>query len=143
MAYSLQSSHVVGALILFASSAAANADASLPQPADGGYNPGIVTAQRLDLPEQKNRPGAWVTAMDFPTEALRQERGGVVVTELTVGQDGAVTDCRVVVSSRFPPLDAKTCAVFKTRARYIPARDASGNPVPSAVTERLRWVIPN
>jgi protein TonB len=112
-------------------------------PEGSGFNPGVVTAQRMDLREQKPRQGAWVTAMDYPTEALQQERGSTVAVELSVDAEGRPTACRIVLSSKFAPLDARTCDVFRERARYVPARDATGNPAPGTTVERLRWVIPD
>lgn len=122
--------------------APALADSGSLAPADGGFNPGVVTAQWIDLPAERVRAGAWVTAMDYPTAALMNERSGTVVVELTVGSDGRASDCKVIKSSKFAPLDAQTCNVFVKRARYVPARDASGNPVQGTTIESLRWKIP-
>ena len=130
-------------IALMVNATVAFADSAMLIPADGGYNPGVVKAQRIDLPEQKSRPGAWITAMDYPADALREERGGTVIVELSVGSDGRVTGCRIVTSSKFAPLDARTCEVFRGRARYVAPRDSSGIPTQGLTVERVRWVIPN
>lgn len=116
----------------------------LPKPvvAVGGGNPGFVIAQRADLPEQPIVQGSWVSFLDYPNEALRQEVSGAVVMALSLNPTGHVENCRVVVSSKFEPLDRRSCKVLTERARYTPARSANGDAVPSTVIERIRWTIP-
>jgi hypothetical protein len=38
-------------------------------------------------------------------------------------------------------LDQHTCALYETRFRYLPARDASGNPVEITVHGTRSWYI--
>ncbi|MFM5931246.1 MAG: TonB family protein [Novosphingobium sp.] len=85
---------------------------------------------------------AWVTPNDYPTEALRTESSGKVVTALSLDQNGKVSACRIAVNSGTPSLDSKTCEVFTKRARFTPAQDQAGNPVTSTIVERVNWVIP-
>lgn len=101
-----------------------------------------VTAQRVGRPMPKGNMASWVTANDYPTEALRQELGGVVIVVLALDPAGTPEKCHVAVSSKVPVLDAQTCAVLMRRARYQPVNDASGNPLRAVTVERVRWLIP-
>jgi len=40
-------------------------------------------------------------------------------------------------------LDDATCRLYSQRARFTPARDADGNPIPAQRTDRYHWQIPN
>lgn len=110
-------------------------------------NPGSVFAQLLILPTPPDgsrlpvvprAPTDWIGSLDYPSEALRQERGGTVVVVLSVDPSGAVGDCRVVVTSQFAPLDEQTCKQMRARARY----PKSDSPTLRQAIERVRWVMP-
>ena len=89
-----------------------------------------------------SNPGEWVTTADYPGSALRELREGTTAFRLTVGLDGRVSGCQIISSSGSPALDETTCRVATMRARFDPARNAKGQPVIGAYTNRLRWVIP-
>lgn len=92
--------------------------------------------------QPRGDPAAWITADDYPAAALRQERTGVTTVAATIGVDGRLADCTVTTSSGSPDLDETTCRVLTYRARFTPARDAGGNPVPDRFTRRVRWSLP-
>lgn len=79
---------------------------------------------------------------DYPPEALAKRQQGLVVANLTVGVDGRVKDCAVILSSNSAALDRETCKDFENSARFSPARDESGAAVESHVLGRINWVIP-
>jgi periplasmic protein TonB len=85
---------------------------------------------------------SWIDIDDYPAAALRNEEQGLVMTILTIGVDGRVSDCRITFSSQSPALDAATCRLFRSRARYRPARDANGDPIAGQAREQVRWVLP-
>lgn len=87
-------------------------------------------------------PGAWVTTSDYPSEALREQREGVVGFRLTVGPDGRVSGCSVTATSGFAPLDEATCRLLSERATFRPGLDARGRPTASSYSSRVRWIIP-
>ncbi|WP_295636016.1 energy transducer TonB [Novosphingobium sp.] len=87
-------------------------------------------------------PGLWVTDNDYPTGALRRGEQGVTGFSVTVGPDGRVRDCVVTQSSGSQELDRATCAKVSARARFAPAKDASGSAVTSAYANTIRWDIP-
>jgi len=78
-------------------------------------------------PKSTNNFG--LTIADYPFAALRMGTQGRVIARLTIGTDGRVTECTVVASSGSPILDATTCRVALSRARFQPALDAAGRPV--------------
>jgi protein TonB len=52
-----------------------------------------------------------------------------------------VTNCSVTSSSGSSALDAATCRLLTSRARFTPARDSSGNPTTDTVSARIVWRI--
>ena len=52
-----------------------------------------------------------------------------VTTLLSIDQGGKVIDCRVIVSSRNPAIDNRTCDLIKKRMKYRPATDVFGDPM--------------
>jgi TonB family protein len=78
---------------------------------------------------------------DYPVEALRNGVEGVVTFRLQVGADGRVTGCTITRSSGSPILDSTTCRLLSARARFSPARNRKGRPVPDSVAARIVWRI--
>lgn len=84
----------------------------------------------------------WITAQDYPAEALSGNLEGRVAFILTVSPQGTVTDCRIVVSSGSVLLDETTCRLVSERAHFIPARDANEKPVAGGYSGSIRWALP-
>ena len=76
---------------------------------------------------------------DYPLEALRNEEQGTVTVRLQVGATGRVSSCTVTASSGSNSLDRTTCEILQRRARFAPATDSSGTPVPDVYTQRITW----
>lgn len=93
-------------------------------------------------PKPRGISGSWANANDYPSRALREEREGVTKFTLTVGPDGRATSCVVTGSSGSADLDATTCSLNMRRARFDPATDQNGGPVPSEWSSATRWEIP-
>lgn len=88
-------------------------------------------------------PGNWANTNDYPSRALQQELEGTTGFRVTVGPDGRVMDCAIVLSSGSSELDSATCTNVKRRARFEPARDTSGKPTTGSYSNRVRWQLPN
>jgi TonB family protein len=84
----------------------------------------------------------WIQTDDYPAAALRNEEQGLVMVVLQVGAEGRVLDCRITFSSGSTALDSTTCRIFRSRARYRPARNRAGDAVAAMVREQVRWVLP-
>ena len=79
---------------------------------------------------------------DYPAEAIRNRQQGTVSFRLTAGENGRVTGCVITGSSGSSLLDSTTCGILVSRARFKPATDASGKPVPDTFTGRIVWRLP-
>lgn len=88
-------------------------------------------------------PGAWVTADDYPSAALRAERVGRTAVLALVEANGRVSDCVVTSSSGHPDLDERTCTIVTRRGRYRPATDGEGTAVPSSHPYVVNWRLPD
>lgn len=99
-------------------------------------------APRLDQAAPARASGSLaglVSVDDYPSAALLAEEQGTTGFELKIGVDGRVTECVVTSSSGSSALDAATCRIMSSRARFTPARDSSGNPVSDSVQSRITW----
>jgi TonB family protein len=86
--------------------------------------------------------GAQALNEEYPTEALEKREQGIVLVDLTVGSNGRVSDCDVLVSPGFAALTAATCDAFRTRGRFKPAQDDRGRPMSSNLKAKVTWIIP-
>lgn len=84
---------------------------------------------------------SYISDGDYPSEALRLNQQGTVGFDLDVAEDGRVIYCHVTASSGSQLLDLRTCQVMLDRARFEPARDEQGNPVPDRISSRVTWRI--
>lgn len=84
-------------------------------------------------------PYALISHHDYPEEALRSSEEGRVRFRVDLDASGAVSGCTTVESSGSASLDAVSCRIMTTRARFHPATDASGEPVPSSFTSTIEW----
>jgi TonB family protein len=79
---------------------------------------------------------------NYPYEAARRDEQGVVYYRVDVGVNGRVTACEITRTSGSQKLDEGTCAVFRQRMIYDPARDAQGRPVPGEDRGHVTWHLP-
>jgi protein TonB len=118
--------------------------------------PGPVTQPKIEIPpppkpeprkvepaRAKANLGSYVSDADYPGTAVRAEEQGTTRFRLGVGADGRVTQCTVTQSSGSSSLDATTCRLMKSRARFTPARDGSGQPTGDSVSSAIKWVLPD
>lgn len=84
--------------------------------------------------------GSYFSTDDYPPSAATRGAEGVVRFELEIGLDGHVGKCNVTASSGDGALDAATCSILLGRARYSPARDADGQPVPGRDRGSVTWL---
>ncbi len=81
----------------------------------------------------------WIYTTDYPADALRDRRGGVVTVRLRVTREGEVDGCDIVRSSGHRDLDDISCMAMAMRGRYEPARNADGQRVASEVLRQIVW----
>lgn len=92
--------------------------------------------------EPDENPGRWVSASDYPREALADRAEGTTRFTLTIKADGSIKSCTVTSSSGFPVLDKQTCRSLESNASFRPALDEDGNPIESEWSSAVRWNIP-
>ncbi len=90
----------------------------------------------------RGNPSEWLSSDDYPPGAQRDNAEGTTGFRLEIGADGKVSGCTVTSSSGNADLDAQACRLLPRRARFTPAKDASGNGLPSTYSGRTRWILP-
>ncbi len=97
------------------------------------------------IPPQRARANlaSYFSADDYPAGALRSEAEGTARFRLTIGPDGRVAGCDITGSSGNTSLDQATCRILRSRARYTPARDSSGNPTSGSDSGSVTWRLPS
>jgi protein TonB len=98
--------------------------------------------KKVEPAKAKANLASYISDADYPASAIRNEEQGTTGFRLDVGPNGRVTECTVTSSSGSSTLDAATCRIMKSRARFTPATDSSGNKVSDSVSSRIRWVLP-
>lgn len=82
-----------------------------------------------------------VTPQDYPRVSLVNNEQGSVTVTLKIDPSGLVESCRIARSSGHVALDEQTCALFRARARFEPAKDRNGRPVRSSHTQQISWKL--
>ena len=119
----------IATLSLLASSVAGAQPWTVPKGDYGGAEP-----RNID---------SWFSYHDYPDAAVKAGEQGYVTVSFTIGTDGRMADCTVVRSSGYARLDAIPCKVLTKRARFKPAKDASGAPtVTHRTTSMSFWTKP-
>ncbi len=121
---------------------------AIPQPPTPVYVPAPPAppapppAPRVSQPKSAvgNLQGVF-TPDDYPESARDSDQQGTTSVVLTIGPNGRVSNCSVANSSGSSSLDAATCRVLRSRARFTPAQDSSGNPTTGTVRQPIRWVL--
>lgn len=107
-----------------------------------GLDPKRVTDVAVQA-EPIGSPASWVSPNDYPKEALRNRETGRVKVRFDIDSAGKITRCQVVTSSGSQSLDETTCERAGSRARFRPARDAAGKPVPAIRILTFMWLMPD
>lgn len=100
----------------------------------------IIAAPSAGAPVLLNRHEL-VTADDYPAVSVARDQEGAVTVRVNVDATGVVTDCAIAQSSGHPSLDAQTCALYRARALFEPARDDQGKPVAGDYVQKITWKL--
>jgi protein TonB len=90
----------------------------------------------------RGNPSAWMSDDDYPPSAIRDEAAGTAGYRLEVNEQGRVSGCTITQSTGNSALDATTCRLLTSRAKFTPGRDASGNSVGGIYPGRVTWRLP-
>jgi len=85
---------------------------------------------------------SYVSDNDYPPAVLRAGEQGLVAFALRIDRTGTPVGCSVLQTSGSVLLDMNTCRIMLARARFEPAKDASGRVVESAFRAKMRWAMP-
>jgi len=107
-----------------------------------GLDPKRMTDVQIPA-EPIGSPASWVSPNDYPKEARRNREMGRVKVRLDIDDAGKIAGCHVVMSSGSKSLDETTCERAGSRARFRPARDASGKAIPTIRIMTFMWLIPD
>lgn len=102
-------------------------------------NPEAAAAPHPPIP--CGTPASWLGPGDYPAAALARGEAGTAGVTLSIGRNGRVGDCSIGRSSGSEVLDRATCRLMRERGRFLPARDAEGERVPSRLRFSMRWQI--
>ena len=90
-----------------------------------------------------NNVSRWITNDDYPRPALVDQAEGSVGYRLVIGTNGRVSSCELTRPSGVPSLDAATCRLITSRARFESATDDAGAKVLGTYTGSVTWQIPD
>lgn len=113
--------------------------ASAPTPAAPA--PQSPPCRRGKACRARARLGSLISNDDYTKDALRNNEQGTVGFRVEVGADGLVKACNVTATSGSASLDSATCRLLTERARFTPAYNKRGKPVPDSVAARIVWRI--
>lgn len=94
-----------------------------------------------ERPRPRSSPGGWLAPNDYPSSMRMRGKQAQVNFRLSVSAEGAPTACEVQSSYNDKTFDDVTCRVLMRRARFSPALDAKGQPVPSFYLNTVRWIM--
>jgi TonB family protein len=87
-------------------------------------------------------PANWFPSDSYPAEAKRNSQQGRVSIQLTIDKAGTPSACKVMTSSGAASLDAVTCKLAMANGKFVPARDAAGQPIETTyVIPGVRWAL--
>lgn len=105
--------------------------------------PAPITTEPAPPPVRaRAEAGFAISDDDYPPSALQAREEGWVGFRLAISSEGRVTSCTIAASSGAAALDAQTCRLYQSRARFRPARDADGRATGDVVTGRIHWQLP-
>ena len=80
-----------------------------------------------------------VSQAEFAAHARSAGEAPVTRFRLSVGPDGRVTECELLMTSGSAFLDEAACRAMRERARFTPGHDADGQPVSDSHWGHIRW----
>lgn len=101
-----------------------------------GCDPTGLANLPLLLTSSLKNAASIITASDYPVGVKAE---GNTRFEMRVGPDGKPQSCFVTLSSGKDALDKATCQAFMKRARFTPAKDASGRAIEGRYRGNVTW----
>jgi TonB family protein len=109
-----------------------------------GWNIGSSDGEKSMLSQRARANLArYIKNTDYPRVAMDRNATGIVKFAVLINETGRIADCTVMETSGVAALDAQTCAIMKSRAKFEPAIGPNGKAAKDAAIARVRWVIPD
>lgn len=86
-------------------------------------------------------PGTWITSADYSLDLFRSAVGAPIEFSLSVDDQGTPNFCEIKPSTRPQRTDETPCAILLQRARFSPALNKAGEPVPDIWSSRIRFQV--
>ena len=100
----------------------------------------IATDKAVNAPAPRQPLISLFFYEDYPAALQgREGRRGVVNLKLTADPSGRLVACQPMRSSADQVLEMATCNILRRRARFTPARDASGAPTNGTLEFSVDW----
>ena len=103
-----------------------------------GLDP-AVQASLSKTAKPKVNPQYWVMPSEYPKDMVHQERDALIVFRLLIDASGKPSSCAILSSYGDEMFRQASCAAIMKRARFSPARDKTGTPVPTYDINSIRW----
>lgn len=88
-----------------------------------------------------SNPANWLSPADYPASMINRGKQALVNFRLSVSAQGLPTACEIQSSYNDKLFDEATCKALTRRARFSPALDGKGQPVPSFYLNTVRWIM--
>jgi hypothetical protein len=98
-------------------------------------------ASVVTWPRPATPPRSWFRSGDYPGGAAAIGGSGRSVLRLNIDATGTPSACAAVIPARNPNFDKAGCGALMKRARFSPALDAAGKPVPFVLIQRVSWGV--
>ena len=92
-------------------------------------------------PEEQNRFYRIIRNDDYPINMIERDEQGGVAALLRIDETGAISDCKAYQIEGHRDWEKIICRIVKKRARFNPARDASGKAVSSYILTPMIWFV--
>lgn len=104
---------------------------------------GVDPAKHQELSQRVQPINAdrWIRADDYPKGGLHAGESASIHFRVSVGRDGKVEDCAVQSATQGADFARRTCTLISRRAKFDPALDTEGKPVPSYYVNTIRWLM--
>ncbi|RJY09106.1 TonB family protein [Aurantiacibacter aquimixticola] len=108
------------------------------------FCPSLALAQDA-RPARPDNIREWAAQMQdrYPSAAIRAGEEGTVRMRLEVDAAGSVDGCTVTASSGSAILDEAACSGMREFARYAPALNDRGEPIPSTISQSIVYAMPD
>lgn len=97
------------------------------------------SAAAAAAPDRSSEANAAFT--NYPKASLDNNEQGTVHYRVKINSRGVPSQCEITQSSGFERLDAATCDLLMSRARFTPSRDGRGKGRGSTYDGRVVWRI--